>query len=47
MKKITALLAEDHLIVPERFWTLSERRPKTIDLDTSAAKVASDPSVIF
>ena len=40
MKPITALLAEDHMIVREALWTLLEAEDD-LKLDTPAAKVAS------
>jgi len=46
MKRITVLLAEDHTIVREGHWTLLEAEAD-LELDTSAAKVASVPSVIL
>jgi hypothetical protein len=46
MKRITVLLAEDPAVVREGLWTLWEAEAG-LDLDTPAAKVASDPGVIL
>src|SRR5664280_394623 len=47
MKRTTVLPAEGDMIVRQGLWPLWEWRQKTADLDASAAKVASAPSVIF
>jgi DNA-binding NarL/FixJ family response regulator len=46
MKQINVLLAEDHTVVREGLWTLLEAEAD-LELDTPAAKIASDPSIIL
>jgi hypothetical protein len=47
MKRIIVLPVEGDMIVREGLWPPWEWRQKTVDLDASAVKVASAPSVIF
>jgi DNA-binding NarL/FixJ family response regulator len=46
MKRISVLLAKDHPLVREGFRSLLEAEAD-IEIDTLAAKIVSDPSVIL